>query len=49
MMRLTAPWALVVVLLASGSVEAFGPRPRPRLYSKVRRPQKDTSIVEIVN
>ena len=29
---------LVLLLLASlALVEAFGPRPRPRLYSKVRR------------
>jgi hypothetical protein len=25
-----------VLLLVVGSVDAFGPRPRPRLYSKVR-------------
>jgi len=36
-MRLTA-WCLVLAVLCAQirAIDAFGPRPRPRLYAKVR-------------
>jgi hypothetical protein len=37
-MRLTTAWCLVMAVLCVQihAIDAFGPRPRPRLYAKVR-------------